>query len=351
MKLVYALLALGFIKCVIFYKVYHSIPAVELKRRAKRGDKQANKLYKVAAYGPSLEVLLWAVGTTCAAVLIIWSARTVWPLAATVVVLMAWLVVWGRFFADGWAGKLAAAVAGPFTWILSVLQPVLRPISGLLPPGRPAYTHTRIYEKKDWLEVLSKQVKQSDNRIDQADLNIAANAMTFGDKLVSSIMVPKDQVKMVKAGDTIGPLLMDELHQSGFSRFPVINDSGKSDKPQVVGTLYLNNLIGYEGNGKVKDLSRHEVYYINEDANLRQALNAFLKTHHHLLIVINSFEEMVGVLSLEDVLEQILGKQIAGEFDNFENLRSVAAMDAKEEPVANETEESKPEQTAESVVE
>jgi CBS domain containing-hemolysin-like protein len=221
------------------------------------------------------------------------------------------------------------------------VNPVFGRLARWLPPGRSPAAHTHLYESNDLLDSFKKQNRQSDNRIPDSDLKIAANALTFGDKKVSSIMTHRREIRLVGANDTIGPMLMDELHKSGFSRFPVVKDTSKTASPAVVGTLYLNKLIGYEGGGKVKDLAVKDVYFINEDNDLRQALGAFLKTHHHLLIVVNSFEEMVGVLSLEDVLEQILGKQIVDEFDAYENLRAVAKMDAQKEQA--EHEETKPE--------
>ena len=154
-------------------------------------------------------------------------------------------------------------------------------------------------------------------------------------------MTPRRKLKLVGAGETVGPLLMDELHKTGFSRFPVVKET-KSANPEVVGTLYLKDIIGYEGGDKVKDLARKDVYYINEDSNLRQALSAFLKTHHHLLIVVNNFEEIAGVLSIEDVLEQIIGQPITDEFENYENLRAVAAKEAKQEQEEHKETETPP---------
>lgn len=321
MKFVYALLLLGVIKCIILYKVFYSIPALELKRRAKSKDRRASALHKAAAYEKSLTVLLWLFGTAMSVMLFIWSARTSWWLAAIVLVLIAWLVVWGKFPASGWAGRVAAFVAPVYWRLLYYLNPLFSRLAVIFPSN--TSIHTKVYEKNDLLELLNRQNKQVDNRISGDDLQIAFNAMTFGDKNVSKIMTPRRLVKMVGINDNIGPLLMDELHKSGFSRFPVVKDSVKSASPEIVGTLYLNNLIGYEGGGKVKDLARREVYFINEDSNLHQALGAFLKTHHHLLIVVNSFEEMVGVISLEDIMQQILGKKIMDDFDNYEDLRSV----------------------------
>lgn len=342
MKLVYILLALAVLKAVILYKVYHSIPVHELKRRARQGDKRAGRLFKVAVYGSTLDAGVWLAGTACAAALLVWSARTSGWLAAIVTVVGAWLIVWSRFAANGWAGSAAAFFAPTHARLLYYLQPVLAPVARLLPPTQRLSLHTGLYEIKDLLELLKRQNKQLDNRIPPLDLQIARNALSFGDKTVGSVMTPRRQVKFAKADDLAGPVLIDELHKSGFSRFPVAADAAKAASPQIIGTLYLNNLVGYSGNGKVKDLMKPEVYFINEDASLRQALSAFLKTHHHLLIAVNSFEEMVGVLSLEDVLEQILGKQIVDEFDAYENLRAVASMKAEKDAARNHTLEPDP---------
>jgi CBS domain containing-hemolysin-like protein len=349
MKLVYFLLVLAFLKAIILYKVYHSVPVMELKRRARQGDKKAANLYKPAAYEATFDLIIWLAAVASGAVLLIWSARTSWWLAALVIVVGAWMMVWGKFPAGGWAGSLMALFGPVHAKFLSVVQPVLGRIAAVMPAGLSVASHTGVYEKKDLLEFLTRQNRQIDNRIPASDLQIARNAMSFGDMAVGSVMTPRREIRFVQANDPIGPILVDELHKTGFTRFPVVKDSAKAASPQVVGTLYLNNLIGYDGSGKIKDLMKHEVYFINEDATLRQALNAFLSTHHHLLIVVNSFEETVGVISLEDVLEQIIGKQIMDEFDSYQNLRAVASMKAQKEQ--DQHQEVKPEQTPQTVVE
>ena len=338
----YAVLALALIRNILLYKTYHSVPLPELKRRARGRDNRAKALYKVAGYGAVLDLLQWLFCTAVGTVLLVWAARTSWWLAAIAVVFTAWLVVWAKASANGWGGGLAAVFAPFDATLLSILNPVLQPLAKLLPEG---HSHTGLYEKRDVMEFIKQQNGQSDNRVPESDLLIAFNAMQFGDKQVGQVMTPRRQVKLVSGDELAGPVLTDELHKTGFSRFPVVADSAKAASPKIIGTLYLSRLVGYDGNAKVKELANKEVFFINEDSNLRQALSAFLKTHHHLLIVVNSFEEMVGVLSLEDVLEQILGKQIVDEFDNYENLRAVAAQDAKHEHT--EHKETHPEPAAE----
>ena len=75
---------------------------------------------------------------------------------------------------------------------------------------------------------------------------------------------------------------------------------------------------------------RPEVYFINEHQTLDHALRAFIKVRHHMFIVVNEFEDVVGVLSIEDVLEQIIGHQIVDEFDKFDDLREVAKYHANQ---------------------
>lgn len=340
MKLVYVLLVIIFAKCILLYKMYNSVPVLELKRQAKAKNQRANSLYQAANYAASLDTLLWVIGAVAGITLFIWSTRTGPWLASAVMLVSALLIIWAPAPKwDGWVGSVAALTAKPLGRLLSFLNPVLGRIASLAPPASRAHVHTGLYEKKDLLEFLTKQNKQLENRIPETDLNIAYGAMSFGDKLVSTVMTPRRKVKLVGAGDSVGPLLMDELHKSGHSRFPVVKDSPKAANPEIIGTLYLKDILGHDGNGKVKDLARKDVYFINEDSTLRQALSAFLKTHHHLLVVVNSFEEIVGVLSIEDVLEQIIGQPIVDEFDSYSDLRAVAAKEAKQEHSEQEHQE------------
>ncbi len=71
------------------------------------------------------------------------------------------------------------------------------------------------------------------------------------------------------------------------------------------------------------------VYYIKDTQTLQHALAAFLKTHHLLFVVVNEYRETVGVITLEDVLEVLLGQKIMDEFDAHEDLRKVAARNPK----------------------
>src|SRR6185437_14778852 len=164
------------------------------------------------------------------------------------------------------------------------------------------------------------------------------HALTFSEKSVYDCMVPRREVRTVSSEESISPVVIRELHDSGYSRFPVYGD--KLD--HFVGTLYLRDLIDLKASGNVKDVMEHAVYYVHEEYPLEQALHAFLKTKHHLFIVVNKFEEYVGIITIEDIIEQILGCKIVDEFDAYDDLRAVAADHARHEHKAHKQEGEEP---------
>jgi metal transporter CNNM len=333
MKLVVDFLLIALLASVIImHKASRFLDYKELKRRAReRQDGQAAAIYKAVTYGSSYSLLLWLIGSACAATLLVMAVHTATWLAVVVILILAWVLLgWQPARSTkGWEWSYAAVLAPAASGLLSLLQPILGRAEDLSSKLGQMYVHTGVYEKEDLLDLISRQQNQPENRIPEEDLRMVTAALTFGDKKVSDVMTPLREVRLVSRDETIGPMLMDELHKTGFSRFPVTEGNAKSATPEITGTLYLKDIIGYEGSAKVKDMMDKGAHFINETQSLREALDGFLKTRRHLFIVTNNFEEMVGVVSLEDVLEQVLGAKIVDEFDQHDDLRAVAAHDAE----------------------
>lgn len=199
----------------------------------------------------------------------------------------------------------------------------------------------RFVEKTPWLFALFRRVtpEKTDLRLDSRDeleqlvaesgallsneeKKIITQSLRFEDKKVSEIMTPRSMIDSINHSELLGPLVLDDLHKTGHSRFPVVN----GDIDHVMGMLYIQDLLTLD---KKRSLTAEKamnpkVFYIREDHQLPQALAAFLRTRHHLFIVVNKYRETVGLVSLEDVLEALLGRKIVDEFDAHEDLRAVA---------------------------
>lgn len=306
------------------------LPESELRRRAKSGkDPGASAVYKMAAYGKSLKMLLAIIGTAGLAGLIFGFVKSSWGVALLLLVIFSWSVFVGHLLyrGRGLAWKIAAGAAPAVSWLLEYLHPVLDWL-----PIKSAPSHSKLYEREDLLELLQRQGGQIDNRISQTELKAARGALTFGGKTVGSVMAPRKDVVWVSRGEQIGPKLMDDLHKTGFIRFPVVAGDSKPANPEVVGTLYLADLLkNLEKPGNVGDIMKRDAHFINESHTLEQALDGFLKSGQHLLVVVNNFEEVVGVLTLEDVLSQILGQKITDEFDRYHDKHAVAGHDSQKD--------------------
>jgi CBS domain containing-hemolysin-like protein len=317
---------------VSLQKTYRHLPAKELRRRSRAGDSYAAALYKAAGYGVSLDMLLWLfVGVSSSVLFIILSHHLAWWGALPVEALVIWFAfAWVPSHRVSFVGSHSAKFTAPIlARLLSLTHPLMSRLGQWVGSIRPVTVHTGLFEKEDLVELLEKQAKQPDNRMPSDELRVAKGSLTFADKLVREVMTPKRMIRFVLADEPISPIVMDELHASGFSRFPVIEP--KADNAEnIVGTLFIKDLLDQPQGGTVRKVMSKEVYYVNEEQNLLQALDAFIKTKHHLFIVVNNFEEIVGVLSMEDVFEQILGRLVIDEFDHYDDLRAVAMQKAKD---------------------
>jgi CBS domain containing-hemolysin-like protein len=331
--LLFIVLLILFLSAILIDKAYKTVGVKELRRRARSSkDKGTSSIYKLVSLNGSLKLFLWLVGSLSAVGLLLMLSKVSTYLVVVAVPLGAWLVLSNRpLNSRGFIWKITALISTPTFKIVNFLHPFLSKLSRFLHNIRPVKVHTGLYDKDDLLELINTQNHQVDNRIPEEDLKIAFGALTFGDKLVREVMVPRRKVTLVAATDTIGPLLMDELHKSGFSRFPVVKAPTKEANPEIVGTLYLKDLLDHGDRGKVGDIMKKGVTMIQESQTLREALAGFLKTQHHLFAVVNDFEEISGVISMEDVMEQILGSKINDESNQLQDVRAEAEENAKKE--------------------
>lgn len=135
---------------------------------------------------------------------------------------------------------------------------------------------------------------------------------------VRDIMVPRSQMVIVNRDDPpeeILPMVVD----SGHSRYPVIGE----DRDQIVGILLAKDLLRYFAEGgranfDIKECLRPAVF-IPESKRLNVLLKEFRVSHHHMAIVVDEYGGVSGLVTIEDVLEQIVG-DIGDEYDTDDDL-------------------------------
>jgi CBS domain containing-hemolysin-like protein len=343
MNLLLAILLLGLaLLGVVIRKTYYYLPLLELKRQAEKHDPLASQLYRAVSYGNSLRGLLWLyIGLTSAACITV--LARVLPFWASLLVVgpLLWiafsLIPATRITRIG--AKLTTTVTPFIAWLLNYVHPVLSRSADVV-ERRYISSHTQIFERDDLLELIERQQRQSDNRLSDEELEIVKRALSFSDYKVHDVLTPRKAVKTVLVTDTIGPVLIDDLHKSGQD-YALVREKPKGD---FVGSLAFQHL-SLQTTGHVKDVMQSTIYYLHENDSLSEALHGFFVTNYPVFVVLNSFEEYLGILTIENVLKQLLGHVPGDDFDQYADPAAVAARHPKRKA------EEKPDETTEEVVE
>ena len=308
---------------LVLEKTYFYVPLRELKRQAARHGASARALYPAAAYETELKIFLWLVIGLSAAGGFLLFARVAPPELGFIVIAFVLLLafVWvPRTRLTTLGARLARRCTPSVVWVMRVLHPVLR--YGSLPVARHyPEPHTGLYEHEDLHELLKRQQAQSDNRISDHDLALMRRALQFGEYRVHGAMTPRGHVVAVAAEERISPVLLDELHKSGHSYFPVY----AATKSDLVGTLPLDMVADVKREGAVRDFFDRRLAYVHERDRLEQALLALYETGQHLLIVVDNAGEYIGIITLGDVLQCLFGAIQATGPGRHEDRQMVAA--------------------------
>ncbi len=183
------------------------------------------------------------------------------------------------------------------------------------------------YRRFDSREELAELIGNAKDVLSDDERMLMGTALTFRDKTVDSVMTPRTVIDFIKKSEFLGPLVLNELSSLGHSRLPVVDE----ELNKVVGVLHLRDLLSLDIKRSVtaEKAMEAKVYYIHQNDTLEHALAAFLRTRHHLFIVINDERETVGLLTLEDVIETLIGRKIVDEDDIHDDLRAVAKREGK----------------------
>lgn len=156
-----------------------------------------------------------------------------------------------------------------------------------------------------------------ENLLDAEALGIIEGAMNVSDKQVRDVMIPRSQMVVVEAEQTPREFLPVVI-SSAHSRFPVIGDT----PDEVLGILLAKDLLPLilEGNLEQFDIRSklRELTVIPESKRLNVLLQEFRTTRNHMAIVVDEYGGVAGLITIEDVLEQIVG-EIEDEHDAEED--------------------------------
>lgn len=307
---------------LIVRKTVFSIALPEQKRRAQHGNERTKALYRLAAFGDSARVFFWAwISITAASGMVI-IARTINPWLSLVIIAG---LIW---FSFAWLPKgngstfglrLTLLLAPSISAILNFLYKPLHASSKVVARRFGEQRHTGIYERSDLEEFLERVEQEEDSRIAEQELEIIRRALEFQNQTIADCMIPASKLMVIKNDDTIGPVLINEIHANG-QPYVLVKESKKGP---VLGLLAFDGL-DLHSSGAVSKYMSSDVQYLHERDSLSQALHAFKETNRTVFLVVDNQAAISGLITLHTLLTALLGHVPGDGFDEYTNPEIVS---------------------------
>jgi putative hemolysin len=195
----------------------------------------------------------------------------------------------------------------PFVWILEESSSFLLRALGLQPPGAEHEAHS----EAELRMLLSSSADQGEIEHDEQEM--LYKVFDFADKEVSDVMVPRPEVVAISIALPAEEALKAVL-ESPYTRYPLYRES----LDDIVGVLHIRDLIEAMHDRGIVSVDLETIvraaYMVPETKDLGALLTEFRRTNQHMAIVIDEYGSMEGIVTLEDLLEEIVG-EIEDEFD------------------------------------
>ncbi len=231
-----------------------------------------------------------------------------------VVVVTSILLIFGEIIPKILSNNEPVGVATLMVLQLKFLMWFFKPLSSIL------ITSTSFIDKKIGkigrdisMSDLSSAIEiTSDPSVTDDEKLILKGIATFGEKEASEIMISRVDITAVDIAMSYSEVI-DVVLKSGFSRIPIYTETIDS----IVGILYIKDLILYtstDKNARWQNLIRKPVFFVPENKKINDLLQEFREKKIHLAIVVDEYGGTSGIVTLEDILEEIVG-EISDEFD------------------------------------
>lgn len=208
----------------------------------------------------------------------------------------------------------------PLSWICTLMTPISRVVGifvrALLKPAQAEETDN----DEEIMLLAEKSAKEGTLTSNEREL--ISNALILDDILVNKIMTPRTVVHLINDEETVGTLFAKDKNIP-FARIPVYNDHADN----ITGIVRRRDILAAaakdEDDIRIASLANDAVF-IPDNATADDALQTFLKNRQQLAITVDEFGSMSGVITMEDVIEHIIGQEIFEDDDPAVDMRELA---------------------------
>lgn len=214
---------------------------------------------------------------------------------------------------------LLPQVVYPLWWMRRLLTPITYLCNLVVRPFIP--TRPQVHASDEEIILLAERGAEQ-GTLSRSESSIITNALALDEIRVSEIMTPRTVVTALRKNSTVGEVFR-EFPNLPFGRMPVFG----RNLDDIVGLARRRDLLKAKANDQdlaVVETVMHEIHFIPQTVTVANALQVFLKTHQQLLVAVDEFGATAGVVTMEDVMEQLLGREIFEKDDVAVDMRELA---------------------------
>jgi len=170
----------------------------------------------------------------------------------------------------------------------------------------------------------STLLSEDEGVLDEQESDIIENTLRLDDIKVNDILTPRSVVFALDGNRSIKDIIENEEDIFKYSRIPVFEEHIENVKGMVL-TKNLFKEALKNNTKKLKDIQK-DIYRINEQVPVSWALDLFIEKKEHMFLVLDKYDQVEGIVTLEDCVETILGVEIVDESDAHVDMRELAKL-------------------------
>lgn len=293
-----------------------SLSLQDLKRQAKLGDPRAKKVlpFRQNAHLTLASILLTNVAFASASSIVLAGKMNGFVAAAISTIL---LVIFGELLPQALFTRNALAICSALVPFLQFIKyftyPLAKPLQLVLDKWF-GDEKTPLHTRNELSLIIGEHVNHDSSELDEDEVEIIKGALQLSEKRVSSIMTPISNTFFLKPNEQINQKTLNKIKNRGYSRIPVLDIK----KNKVYGVILMKELVDIDITTSKLTASSMNLYkttIVGSNTALDTMFRYFIKAKGHL-IVVEKRHKIVGIVTIEDLIEEILGHEIEDEKDN-----------------------------------
>lgn len=294
-----------------------SLDISELRRKAKLSNKSALKVLPLRenAHLTLAGILLSNVAFASGAAVVLgdnFNGFIAVAISSLLLVVFAELLP-QAFFARQ-ALNICAALAPLMRFMVFITYPVSKSLQLALDRifGKPE--ENRLHTRHELGLMINEHLGEQTSELDDDEVEIIRGALQLSEKQVVDIMTPIENTYWLTLDTLIGPKKIDEIKEASYSRIPVFD----KELAKCHGILLMKDMVDIdfdENKYKVKDLRLHPTRLVGSRTALDTMFRKFIGARTHL-IPVEKNDQIVGIVTIEDLVEEIIGHEIIDESDH-----------------------------------